>query len=375
MLNYEFPPLGGGAGRASFNLSKHLAKKGHQVDVITSKYKKLSGKDKPVKGVNIYRVKSYRKSVHEIKLIGVIAYIFLGTWQAWKLTRENSYDLVHCFFGLPTGIIALFLKKTKGISYVLSLRGSDVPGYDPYSKVKLLYPLTAPLNRKIWKEAGVVVALSNGLKRTAKKFIKDIDYEVAYNGLDFKKFSGVIAPKDKDSFQIICVCRLIKRKGVQYLLEAMSQLKGKQDRLTVVGKGDYENDLKELSKSLGIEDRVKFVGYVPNDELYKWYGKADIFVSPSLAESFGMTFLEAMASGLPIVGTKVGGIPEVVIDGENGFLVKPKNSYQLKLMIEKLMMDLKLRNKMGEKSRQRARKFFGWDKITKQYLNFYKRVI
>lgn len=371
MLNYEFPPVGGGAGRATFYIARELVKKGHDVDVITSSFQNLINEEN-IEGVRVYRVKSWRKSIHEAALGGVVSYVALGSLKALALSGQNNYDIIHCFFGLPTGPIAYLLKKTRKLPYVLSLRGSDVPGYDPFSGIGPLYKITGPVNKLIWQEADRVVVLSKGLEKLAAKFLK-LKYHVIYNGVDPKRF-----PQRKKHIthggriELICVSRLLKRKGIDLLLLALSDLKAVNWRLTVIGKGNFETDLKTLTKRLKLQQKVRFLGYIPNEELYLHYQRSDIFVLPSLTESFGIVFAEAMACGLPVIGTTVGGIPEVVAHNENGLLVKPNDQLSLMRAINTLVKNKDLRKKMGQASRRRIITHFTWEKVSQDYLKLYQ---
>jgi len=133
ILNYEFPPMGGGAGKATYNLAAELARLGHQVDVLTSKIKGQPAKEK-IDGFTVYRVMSWRKGIHDCGFRGAFTFVLFAILKFMQLTRKNKYDVIHYFFGLPTGFLSLLPGPHKKIPYIISLRGSDVPGYDKYNK-------------------------------------------------------------------------------------------------------------------------------------------------------------------------------------------------------------------------------------------------
>lgn len=367
MLNHEFPPMGGGAGRATFNIAKELHKMGHEVDILTSAYKDHK-RDEIIDGVQIYRVRSRKKHILETDLIGILMYTFWGLKKFKKLVKQKDYDLTHSFFSIPAGIISLFGKKVYGIPYVVSLRGSDVPGHT------LKHSLFKPLIKLVWKNSSKAVALSNGLKKTALNIYPNLSFEVVYNGIDINIFKHLKLKNNNEKMKLICVSRLMKFKGIQHLLVALSQMILNNIELLIVGTGNFEDDLKKLCAKLNLNKTVSFYGYCDNNKLPELYSEADIFVLPSLAEAFGLVFAEAMALGLPIIGTTAGGIPEVVKNGENGILVQPGKVNELKNALEKLINNKELREKMGEKSTKIVRENFTWDKIAQDYLRIYKEV-
>jgi len=134
VFNYEFPPVGGGASKASFYMAKELVRRGHQIDVLTCR---AEGQPEfeTVEGVSVYRVASIRKSTHEGGLRAAISYLFYARKRLRQLLREHSYDFGHFYFAIPTGLLAFQWRKTTDVPYIVSLRGSDVPNYNPNAKL------------------------------------------------------------------------------------------------------------------------------------------------------------------------------------------------------------------------------------------------
>lgn len=372
MLNHEFPPMGGGAGRATFNIARELHNLGHEVDILTSAYKHYK-RDDVIDGVQIYRVRSRKKHILDTDLIGLFLYTIFGLSKFRKLIKQKDYDLTHSFFSIPAGIISLFGKKLYGIPYVVSLRGSDVPCYDPY-KLNYVHKITQSLTKLIWKSSTKTVALSNGLKDIASKTYPTLNFDVVYNGIDTTIFKRLERKNESDNVKLICVSRLLKRKGIHHLLLALSQMYLNNVELLIVGTGNFEDVLKRLTAKLNLNKYISFYGYCDNNKLPELYGDADIFVLPSLAEAFGIVFAEAMACGLSIIGTTTGGIPEVVRNGENGILVQPGNVNELKTALEKLINNKELRKTMGAESIKIVQENFIWNKIAKDYLRIYEDV-
>ena len=373
MLNYEFPPMGGGAGNATYNIARELVEMGHKVDVLTSKLNKQKNEE-VIDGVRVYRVFSWRNSIHDCGFKGAYTYLFFAIFVLRKLCRINKYDLFHYFFSLPTGLLTLIPGKHKKMPYIVSLRGSDVPYYDIHNKkVHLLNKLLIPINTNIWKKAKKIVALSNGLKETALRSAPNQRFDVIPNGINTTIFKPTTNKKDnKPVLNLITVSRLINRKGINHILEALAELQNKHIKLLIVGTGNYENILKKKCSELGLDDAVSFYGYCPREKLADLYNKADVFILPSLAESFGMVFVEAMACELPIIGGRTGGVPEL-IKNENGILIEPGNIEEIKEAIMKMWDSDTLRLKMGKDNRKKVLEHYSWKSVAGKYLKLYEK--
>ena len=375
MLNYEFPPMGGGAGNATNNISKELAKMGHQVTVLTSKYENLPNMQ-VVEGVKIYRVFSWRKDIHDCGFRGAFTYVLFAAIKLWKLRKIHKFDVLHYFFSLPTGLLSLLPWAFRNVPYIVSLRGSDVPYYDVYNrKVHFLNVLLKPINLYIWKNAKKVIALSPSLKLTAMKTAPKQHIEVIPNAVETDIFNPTYDPKTQDhKFKLITVSRLIKRKAIDHILTALAEINDKSITLLIVGTGSHERILKNVSNELHLNDVVEFYGYCPREQLPEQYNRSDVFILPTLAESFGMVFVEAMACALPIIGAKTGGVVEIV-HSENGILVEPGNIEEIKRAILKMKHSYQTRVSMGYRNRERVLKHYSWKSISQKYLHIYKKVL
>jgi len=375
MLNYEFPPMGGGAGNATHNVSLALSKMGHDVTIITSGYAGLKASE-TIQGVKIIRVFSWRNSIHDCGFKGAYTYLFFAALKLLKLNKTQDYDLLHYYFSLPTGLLTILPSAFKKRPYIVSLRGSDVPYYDIYNKkVHLFNMILKPVNRYIWKKAKKVVALSDSLKSTALRTAPEKIIEVIPNGVE----TDIFKPNDNKcqedrKLKLITVSRLINRKGIDHVLKALAELKDKNISLLIVGTGTYEEYLKKLCNELNLNNIVEFYGYCPRENLSELYNSADVFILPSLAESFGLVFAEAMACGLPIIGAKTGGIVDVV-KKENGILIEPANIKEIKEAICQMKESAKMRLSMGKCCRQRVVDYYSWKSVAQKYLKLYEKAI
>ena len=171
------------------------------------------------------------------------------------------------------------------------------------------------------------------------------------------------------------VGRLCYYKGVEYLIEAMQWVNAK---LLIVGDGELREKLEEMTVSLGLEERVKFLGKVSNELLKYCYQICDVFVLPSVepTEAFGLVQLEAMAYGKPVINTLLPtGVPFVSIDGKTGLTVEPRNSKALADAINKLLSDDELRKKFGIQARNRVVENFTVDKMNEKILKVYQELM
>ena len=383
LLNYEYPPLGGGAGVATQALARGLASRGVIVDVITSGERDECRSEVLWDGhgeeglLTVYRVKANRVGVHEAGMGGAASYLQHALPLARARMRDEQFDLVHIFFSLPTGAMLPFL----GLSdtpVIVSLRGSDVPGYDPHQKnVERAHRALLPLTRWIWGRATRVVAVCESLGRLALRTDPDLRYSVIPNGVDLTRFRPSTRGRSRREGKVRClaVARLVERKGVGDLIQAIASLERGRVELEILGTGPDERKLKDLAFRLGVSREVIFGGSVSRSEIAGRYRDADIFTLAPREEAFGNVFAEAMASGLPIVGSTVGGIPELIEHGKNGYLVPPREPRALAAAIRLFADNPDLRTTIGRRNREHAEANLSWARMTTRYLSTYNGVL
>ncbi|MFA5303069.1 MAG: glycosyltransferase family 4 protein [Candidatus Nanoarchaeia archaeon] len=357
MLNYEFPPLGGGAGNANYYLLKEFSKiKDLYIDLITcSAVNKFEIVDFS-KNIKIHKLAIKKKNLHYWKMTELLSWSI----KAYNYSKKfKEYDLIHAWFGWPCGAIAYLLKNP----YIVALRGSDVPGYNPRLKLPD-FLIFKSLSRRIWTKAVKVIANSNGLKKLALKTLNK-EISIIPNGVDISEFKPLKNKKISLPLKLISTGRLIERKGYNYLIEAISN--NENVELSLIGEGNLMNELKAQAKSYN--SNVKFLGKKSHKEVAKILPKFDVFVLPSLNEGMSNSILEAMACGLPIITTNVGGSEELIKG--NGFIVKTADKDSLKLAINNFLSDSFLIKSLGNISLKLAQKL-SWNKVAKQYLEVYE---
>ncbi len=369
IINYEFPPLGGGAGNATYYLAKHLYKMGHNITVLTSAFRGLPSEGR-IQGVNIFRIPVIRKRIDRCNVFEMLTFMVSAMCHCDVVVERFKPEKVIVFFGLPCGVVALWIKKRFKIPYILSLRGGDVPGFLS-ERLYIYHLLTKPLIRLVWKHAGQVVANSVRLRKLARCFSPNLEILTIPNGVDIEQYKPQITKSNGNEVKILTVGRLLEQKGIEYLLGALSILrkngfKGNYS-LEIVGDGPLRKSMEQMAKELSIDDNVIFSGWVSKRDMPKKYQSADLFVLPSLDEGMPNAILEAMASKLPVITTSILRDEALIKDGHNGFFVPPKNVSVLSEKINLLLRNKQLREDMGERSIQLVKSKYLWKDVACEY--------
>lgn len=361
VLNYEFPPLGGGAANATYYLLKEFSSYPDlQIDLVTSSVDTFKI-EKFANNITIHYLDIKKNgNFHYQSMKDLLRYSFLAYKYCKKLKTEKQFDLIHAFFGIPCGYIAMKL----GLPYIVSLRGSDVPFYN--NRFQLLDRLVFQrLSRKIWRKAASVVANSQGLKDLALQTMPTQNIGVIYNGVDTAKFAPKNSKTKNTVLKLVSTGRLIERKGYQYLLEALKDIQGVE--LTLLGDGNLRSELEKYA----LENKlpVKFLGRSTQEEIIPILQDSDVFVLPSLNEGMSNSILEAMACGLAIITTDTGGADELV--STNGFIIQKASVTELQDSIRKFIENKDLAQSLGENSRKLAEKM-SWSSMASDYKKIYE---
>jgi len=371
MLNYEFPPMGGGGGQAHLALLQQYAgKQDLHVDVLTSASQPGLALEELACNVLIHKVGLHKKDLHLWRRSEILEWLIKATSFYRRLLRKNKYDLIHAFFGFPTGWLCY--RTAQRLPYVISLRGSDVPGAN--ARLKLDYQILGPLVFKpIWRQASALVACSEGLKTRALQFLPSAQIQVIPNGVDLQRFHPAESRSDSGELKLLTVGRLSATKRLPLLLETVTRLRDQSSKvhLTVVGGGALEAELRWLLAERNLREAVTLLGRREGNEMPEIYRQHDVFVSGSMQEGMSNAMLEAMASGLPIVTTRCEGVDELIAD--NGMVVDDPQPEALAAVIRKLARDRAALKAMSVAARKKAESF-GWDKVADAYLRLYAKV-
>ncbi|MDD5069622.1 MAG: glycosyltransferase family 4 protein [Candidatus Omnitrophica bacterium] len=369
MINYEFPPLGAGAGIASsYMLDNFSGYNDLTIDFVTSSASDYS-EEKLSPNITVFRLNIAKqgKNLRYQSLKDLIIFSYKSYRFAKRLLKKNQYDLCHAFFGVPCGYLALHF----GIPYIVSLRGSDVPFHNRrfYLLDKLI--LTR-LSRKIWNKAEFVVANSDDLSRSAKKASQNQSILVINNGVDSRMFTPKSEHKPDETLRILSVSRLSPCKGIDLLIRAIYALKNEDLELTIVGEGKLSDQLENMVYSLGLKQKVIFKKQVSHNKMPQIYNRADLYILPSFNEGMSNTILEAMASGLAIIATDTGGVSSLIAD--NGLVIKKGSVSAIVEAITYFLQNRALIPLTGAKSRSTVMEK-GWPAVSESYYGLYKKMV
>src|SRR5581483_8963085 len=321
------------------------------------------------------RIPTLRRRLERSSVLELTAFSLASMPFTVLAARRFKPDLIHVFFGLPSGPGALAARLALGVPYVLSLCGSGVPRPE-LAHLAPYYRLSAPALKLVWRRAAAVVAVSEELRQATLAVSPGLRIDVIPRGVRTNVYSPLprLQP-DAAPLRLLTVGRLQPFKGVQHLLSALALLDGVPDwTLEVIGDGPYRQTLEQQAARLGLRSRVTFTGWIEGPRLIHHYQRADIYVSPSLVEGMSNTLLEAMACQLPVLCTQVGGVRGLVEDGRNGLIVAPGDDNALQSRLAELLTDARLRRSLATEARRTVHERFEYERTNHRYIELYQRV-
>ena len=361
-LIYEFPPIGGGGGRAAYDICKGLAACGHQVTVLTAHMQGLPFKEFK-DGIRLVRISSLRRDAFGASFSTMLAYILAGVWAGLRLIRLDRPDIIHTHFAVPSGALAWALSILTGIPYILTAHLGDVPGGVP-EKTGKWFRWVEPFTRPIWKRARKVIAVSEHTRQLALKHYP-VSVMVIHNGADVQHLSP---PKIKVNIppRLVFAGRFVPQKNPLVIIQTLSRLKDLDWHCSLLGDGPMLEDVKREIEETGMGERFHLPGWVTPEIVLEHFLQSDILFMPSLSEGLPVVGVQALATGLAIVASDIGGFLDLVDNQKNGFLVDahdiPAFSNALRGIISNPETLLRFRQASVEKSRQ-----FDLQKIVEQY--------
>jgi glycosyltransferase involved in cell wall biosynthesis len=378
------------------DINRHLVRRGHRVTVVTPGSPSMAASES-FDGVDIVRFPmelpvdlTYGRVAQsrvdfwgKLARVAVMAHYLEAQYRATlAAVRERGADVIHAHWAIPTGPAAVHAARRLGLPSVITMHGGDVyvnpeQGYDFPTRWYV-----RPALRWTLRHAGALTAITEDCRQHALRAgAPDRSVHLVFNGTDLRRFSPAASGNGSVDARfgphMIFACRqLFPRKGIRFLIEAAAQLAPRFPDLKVVIAGDgFERpELLRLAETLGISDRVTFLGWVPNTDLPPYYRAAAVSVIPSLEEGFGIPAAEAMGCQTPVVASDAGGLPEVVEHGVTGLIVPRGDSAALATAIGGLLADPAKRNQMGRAGRERALRLFDWDRTAEQLERIYAEV-
>jgi glycosyltransferase involved in cell wall biosynthesis len=374
MLDNEFPPLGGGMGTVNHALLQCYTRRPDlEIDLITSALGGTREIEQFSDRIRIIKVPVWNKNIHHCTSRELLMYAAQAFVLSLDYHRTRPYEFCFAWSTVPAGAVALAMQKLTSVPYGIWVSGPDIPGFE--QRYHLLYPFLSPLIRRVWRKATHVVAKCAGEMRMILAICKDVNVRFIPNGVDLTTFKPDPLSSGDSPLNIVCVARLIERKGQDQLIEAVKRLtdEGLDVMLSLVGTGDAQTRYEDHARRIGIQDRVRFVGYVSREQISACYNQAHVFALPSFNEGMSLAALEAMAAGLPIVVTRTGGTEELVEEGINGFSFDWGDNDQLTNHLRSFAKNRALVGRMGAIARSRAENF-GWEKIAADFLDLFNQI-
>ncbi len=357
--NY-FSPSVGGIENSVISLCDGLKKAGHEFFVFAPGYPGLAKEEK-----NIFRYRSLCFSYGGY--LNAITVPFMS--QMDSVVKKLRMDIIHSQQPFLLGNDALRFSKILGkpLVFTYHTKYEDYMHYIPFfSKI---VPKSYIINKVIGyvNQCDAVIAPSSFIKKFILKYGIKPPVEVIPTGIDLEKFSKGTGKRNeirkkykigKDATVLVTASRLAKEKNLKFLIKFFAKIfkNNKNLKFFILGDGVLKKELEQISKKLGLDKNIIFTGWIPQEEIAAYYKASDIFIFASLTETQGLATAEAIASGLPVVALSASGVEDVVIDGENGFLVENSiDNFSRKAL--KIINNAELRKKMAAQAKVSSKNF------------------
>jgi len=367
-------------------LLKRLRAAGHDVEVFTSSYR--GAPDQVFAGIPVHRfryfLRRWESLTHEetapdrmkrslLYRLMPACFVLAGMVAIWRLCRRARYDVIHVHWPLPLALFGWAAQRARPARLVTTFYGVElrwVKGTLPFLKGFLAWAA---------RRSDRVVAISNYTAGELRE-LADVPIEVIPYTASLPEVNASSAARD-GAGPVLFVGRLVERKGVAHLIEAIARLGPTGPQLEIVGEGPERPALEALAHRLGVAQQVMFRGKVAPHELQASYARAAVCVLPSVldargdTEGLGVVLLEAMNHGTPVIASRVGGIPDIVEDGVSGLLVPPGDADALAAALRRVGDDPALAHRLGESGRRRLREQFSWPAIVQRWLDLYAGLV
>jgi len=307
-------------------------------------------------------------------------YLLNAARKTIEICKNYNADIICPFWALPQGLIGILVKRIFNRPLIVGTFPVEIA----LSQSK--YQFMMPALDLVFKMADVIIPNSNFTKKEIERMgVNPNKLKMVYPGVDPKKFNphldgSVVRKKYNCNGDpiLLTVCRLVERKGIRYLIDALPSIRKEfpKVQLVIIGDGPEKEPLRQLSERMG--ENVVFCGIVPDQELPYFYAMADVFILPAIIDSkgdtegLGVVMLEAMASGVPVIASRVGGIPEALNYGKAGILIEQKNPKQIIETVISLLNNDKLRTSLIKKGREWVISTFSWDILAKQITEIFR---
>jgi len=377
IFSTAYLPFVGGAEVAIKEITDRLPAQAGIQDVpfalITARFNRSVPKHERIGNVDVYRV-GFGTPLDKWLLP------WLGLRKAEKLEKEERFDAIWCMMASQASVAAAWFKECfPKVRLVLTLQEGDEEAHLKryVLGVAALYRLfIRPWHTLVFKRADAITAISNYLAKRARRINPDVPIEVVPNGVDVEKFKNQNAKSKIEEVRqtfgigeqdkiVITTSRLVAKNGIGDLIAAFQFLPD-NIKLVICGSGPLLKNLQLTTYNLRLTNRVRFVGHVPHDQLPSYLHVADLFCRPSRSEGMGISFIEAMAAGVPVVATPVGGIPDFLKDGETGLFCEVDDPKDIAERIRVLLSNDELRNRIVANASRMVLEQYAWSGITER---------
>ncbi|MDJ0837992.1 MAG: glycosyltransferase family 4 protein [Acidobacteriota bacterium] len=370
ILNYEFPPVGGGGGAASKQIGAWLVKAGHKVCVHTCRLAHMP-KQERVDGMTVHRHYGFRKSAEKSSVWEMFLYLGCNVLPAYRHIRRWKPDLIHVHFAVPTGALAWLLAKLTRTPYVLTTHLGDVPGALP-EQTSGLFRIFKPFTVPIWRGAAHVTAVSDHVRVLGAKAY-GVPVTTVFNAIELPRVD-LHMKAEHHRTRLVFAGRFNPQKNLLFLLEVLGRLKDLEWELYMIGDGFMRKAVEEHIEALELGDRVRLYGWQKPKKVRELMSVCDILFMPSHVEGLPVAAVEALSLGLALVGSDIGGMRDVVTHGVNGYLATLGNAEPFEEHLRELLTSPELLDRMKRKSLQRA-EAFDIENIGRMYEHIFERAL
>jgi glycosyltransferase involved in cell wall biosynthesis len=367
---------------------RRLQQRGHEIEVLTSAYK--GGGGDQYAGIPVHRFRYFFRPwenlTHEeaapermrrslIYRVLPLFFVTAGMVAAWRLARRRRYDVIHVHWPLPLALLGWAAQRGRLAPLVTTFYGVELRLVK--SSLKVLKSFVAWAARRSNRVVAISSYTADEVRGLVNVPVEVIPYTTSLPSGGPARLEPASSPAT-----VLFVGRLVERKGLIYLLDAIAQLRSVLPlRLVIIGDGSERERLEKRARDLRVSNIVEFRGKVTDEQLQAAYGEADVFVLPSVhdargdTEGLGVVLLEAMNAAVPVIGSRIGGIVDIVVDGESGLLVPPGDANALAAALRRVLTDADVARRLGQAGQQRVRTEFTWETITARWEAIYRAVV
>lgn len=379
IFSTAYYPFVGGAEVSVKEITDRLRSDFH-FDMITCRMDKNLPKFQVIGNINLYRIGTGNKFFDKLFVP------FLGAIKSFKLSKKNNYL---CFWVIMISwsgggaYICNILRRifgNKKIPIILNLQEGDSEEHLKYRWGGLL-----ALSWKLaLKYANILTALSSFLIYRAERLGWSGKSFIIPNGVNLKVFSKRFSKNDvlkmeyllckkKNEIFLVTSSRLTRKNAVDDIIKSLTKMP-RNISLVILGSGEEEGYLRNISADLNVKDRVKFIGFVDQEKIPEYFSACDIFVRPSRSEGFGNSFIEAMSSRLPVIATPVGGITDFINDKETGIYCAPNNPQSIADAVEFILNNPELVRDIILKAEKMVKEKYSWENVSSQMLSVFNQI-